>query len=653
MESSGILKSSNIFSLLIILLIIVYTVIFSIAGYYQYISFSYRDMDLAAISQAFWNGVHGRFYTASHVGESALFNNHKWLIALPLLPLYVLFPSPVTLLVFQAAALGFGAWGVYLLARHLLNPGWGLLFSFCYLIYPALNFITLYEFHPITFITPLLLFTYYFYIRRKWGIYVLFLLLSLACREDAALPVFGLGVYALIHGMTEGGAPSRDRWKWGLSALLLSAAWFTLCIKIFPFLVAAFFPEADRSNLIPVYFGWLGRSPGVIVRTLIARPGYSLKGILTGPKLLYLFHLLVPFGFLSLFSPSACVMVVFGALEGLLSSRPEHFSIRCQYTALVIPFVLISAMGGIRNLLRWKWFKSRPEYLMIFLLAVSPLSAKMFGPLFRFPDLLRQWRVTEEDLIRRELVRMVPPSAPVLSTFQLASHLSSRPKLFYSFQFCGGWRSPSLKWINVPLVQKSALWMLIDFNDPLTFHYFYGPESDRHLRAFLEENWRLEETVNSLALFRKGASPEIGLIGKAALSEIGNPLSEPVKSVPGLVLRGYSLRPGNRLDFRVVETAVFLQCDGAVKDNYLLGVSFRKQGGGGCSFGQYLFGPFRIFPSSRWEKGDFIGQRCVILVPTEAPAGMYDVALSLVRPLGRDEFAGEVIHTARDALTLP
>jgi len=629
---------------------VVYAIIFSFAGYCQYTSFSYQDMDLAAINQVFWNGMHSRFITAIHVGESALLNNHKWFIAAALLPIYALFPGPLLLLYIQAIALSAGVWAVYLLARENLKPALGLLFSFCYLIYPSLNYITLYEFHPVAFAVPLLLFTFYFYQRRKWTGYLIFLLLSLSCREDVTLPVFGMGIYFLLRGIKERGTPPFLRWRWGVSALVLSLFWFLLCTRLIPTLTAQFNPEADQTDLMPIFFGWLGDTPLEMARTAITHPGYLLGGVLTRPKLLYLFQLLLPLGLLSLLSPASCVMVVLPALEGLLSSRPQHFSIQYQYTALIIPFVFISAIRGTRNLLRWKWLKFKPDYLVIFLLLISPLSAKIIGPLFRLPSRFRQWRVNEEDSVREEMVRMVPDQAPVLATFGLASHLSSRPQLFYSFQICGGWRTGYR--VDLPLVQRSAKFALIDFNGSLTFYYFYGPGGDSYVRGFLEEGWQLEETVNALALFRKGDYSKLGLVGKTDLSGIEMPLDQPIIDLPELRLRGYNIRHNLRLGRRMVETVVYLECDKKVTRDYLLTARFRQHGGQGFAFGQSFFAPYRILPTSQWDPGEIIKQQCAIMIPREAPAGTYDMILSLLESVGQGEFKGEVIYTKNKALII-
>jgi len=651
-ESSEILDSRSTFPILVILLIVVYAVVFSIAGYCQYRSFSYQDMDLATINQAFWNGIHGKLLTASRVGESALFNDHKWFIALPLLPLYALAPGPLSLIFLQTASLSIGAWGVYLLAGRKLTPRLSLLFSFCYLINPSVNYINLYEFHPITFAVPLLLFTFYFYEARRWGWYLVFLVLSLSCREDVSLPVFGLGVYAMIQGLYDRNAPFLVRWKWSLSAMILSIAWFTLCAEGVPTLMVNLHPDAESTSLIPVYFSWLGRDPGEIISIVFTRPVYFLRGIFTFPKMFYLFQLLAPLGFLSLLSPVACIMIVFGALDGLLSTRVQHFSIQYQYTALVIPFVFIAAIQGAEKLLRGIRAKVRTDYLIIFLLVAAPLSAKILGPLFSLPGLLRACRITEEDRAREKLVTMVPPGAPVLATFELASHLSNRSYLFYSFEFCGGWRAPSLKWGNLPLVQRTALWSLIDFNDPLTFSYFYGPDGDRHLRNFLEEGWRLEETINSLALYRKTGELGPALIGPADMLEIKIPLAQTVVKLPGLTLRGLTVKRGSRMGCRVVETDIYSQLEDAITDNYLFTARFFQPAGDGFSFQQSFFGPYRILPTSRWKPGVIMVQRCAILIPREAPPGSYDLALSLAKKSDSENFLGEIIHIEEGALIL-
>ena len=258
--------------------------------------------------------------------------------------------------------------------------------------------------------------------------------------------------------------------------------------------------------------------------------------------------------------------------------------------------------------------------------------------------------VTEEDGVRAEMVRMVPDQAPVLATFGLASHLSVRPQLFYSFQICGGWRTGYR--VDLPLVQRSAKFALIDFNDPLTFYYFYGPEGDRYLREFLEDGWQLEETINSLALFRKGDSTELDLVEKVDLSGISIPLNQSIIDLPEIKLRGYNIRHSSRLGQQVVETMIYMECDRKVNQDYLLTARFRQHGGQRFSFEQSFFAPFRILPTSKWEPGEIIRQQCAIIIPLEAPAGTYNMTLSLLESAGQGEFEGEIIYIKNKSIII-
>jgi uncharacterized membrane protein len=65
-------------------LLVIYIGLFFFIAALKYASFSFHDMDLAAINQTFWNSLHGRFISHGY-GEAALLSGHKWFIIFPLL----------------------------------------------------------------------------------------------------------------------------------------------------------------------------------------------------------------------------------------------------------------------------------------------------------------------------------------------------------------------------------------------------------------------------------------------------------------------------------------------------------------------------------------------------------------------------------------
>ncbi len=104
---------------------------------HRYFSF-YASYDQGIFNQVFWNGAQGRFFQSSlssalstnvvHQGEFPSVSYHRlgqhFTPALLLwLPLYALFPSPVTLSVLQVTLITAAGLVLYLLARqHLETP---------------------------------------------------------------------------------------------------------------------------------------------------------------------------------------------------------------------------------------------------------------------------------------------------------------------------------------------------------------------------------------------------------------------------------------------------------------------------------------------------------------------------------------------------
>ncbi|MDP8248636.1 MAG: DUF2079 domain-containing protein [Candidatus Tritonobacter lacicola] len=645
------MNRDHIFCLLLVIFIVAFTILFSAVAYVKYQSFSFHDIDLALLNQATWNTARGNLVSHSP-GEATIFNGgHVFLVLFIIVPLYAFFSSPMTLLFLQSMALALGAWPVYLMARDLLKPSGGLIFAFCYLIYPALNYVSLFEFHPVAFSTPLLLFMFLFYIRRKWGLFLLFMVLSLSCREDVAIPVIAVGIFCLIQACCKPRGLRAVQLKWGLVPLLSGIIWFIVCIKfIQPRFSLPQIMTATGGSVMLGFYSWLGNSPGEICHTLVFHPGKVLRGVLIAPKLVYFKDLFLPLAFVSIFSPSGLLMALISLSEGLLSQRFTHYSIRYQYTSIITPFVFISAVYGVRNILRWKPMEGKEKYIFAVILLFSILSAMTLGPLLKLPEGLKLWRVTYEDKIRARLVDGIPPRAPVIATFEFTPKLSMRPRLFYFYHVYAVSRHPDFG-VNVSAAQEASRYALIDFNDPLTFYDFYTPGGDRDVYAFLSGGgWELVETINSMALFKKGREAELGLIGKGDSGKIEHPLN--VTLLPQLKLSGYSLIPAEVLGAKVVEMAVYFRCLDRIPADFLPGARFTSRKDPAFSFKQEFFAPYRIYPSSRWRPGETVKQKCNILIPEGAPSGAYDLTLALLAQKGTG-FEGSVIYRAAGALFLP
>ena len=87
-----------------------------------------------------------------------------------------------------------------------------------YLLYPALEWINWWHFHPDALIITPLMAAWLFATRRRWRPFAAAVVLALLCKEDAALAVLALGAVLALRGERRIGAATA----------LAGAAWFVL-----------------------------------------------------------------------------------------------------------------------------------------------------------------------------------------------------------------------------------------------------------------------------------------------------------------------------------------------------------------------------------------------------------------------------------------
>jgi len=137
-----------------------YTAGFASLSVLRHRAYTTGRYDLGNMVQTVWNTAHGHFLqmtSGDGVQISRLAAHFDPILAV-FAPLWWIWPSPEMLLVVQAAAVSLGALPVFWLARkHLYSELAGLGFAHVYLLYPATEWLTLNEFHPVALACPFLL----------------------------------------------------------------------------------------------------------------------------------------------------------------------------------------------------------------------------------------------------------------------------------------------------------------------------------------------------------------------------------------------------------------------------------------------------------------------------------------------------------------
>ena len=607
-----------------------YVTFFTFISFLKYASYSYTDVDLTVVIQYFHAITKFNFIPVSYGNFSIFTGGHLPLFLILIVPAYALFPHPFTLLFLQSLFLGLGVFGVYLIARELLNPKFALYFAFAYLIFPALNYVNLFEAHFIVFSVPLLFFMFYFFLKRNFQIFLLFMFLSLLCQEDVSLVVIGVGLYALFSRIKDKSITLR----WVIAPIVSGLGWFISVILIAAFMQKITAPQKEIATITEAmsrgylgFYAWLGSSPIEILKTLFSRPFYVISHIFVEHKIRYLFQLFAPLFFLPFLSPQGLIIIFSGMSESLLSIAPPHSDIHFQYPSLIIPFIFISAILGLRNLLKVKFLQEKSRVILIMLMCVSLLSAFSIGPFTRLHyeiSRMRGIKNSDNTQIRDFFVKQVPGGVPVIATFAFATHLTGRDFLcpFYTFVY-----SSLLKFI--PQVKERYTHALVDFDDQLTFYSnFNDTPWGLKSRCFIfQEGWGLVETVDSLALFQKGYKSDYKLIETAGVIKPEDKAKFDSNLDIALLESKYAVRMIE--NFPVLDlTAVFAKLKPS-GNNYLpvLEIVNKK----GEVLKKPLIAPFRIYSFGEWAPDEVVKIRSNIFLPEQFRGSDLNVRISLVR----------------------
>ncbi|MEW6104646.1 MAG: DUF2079 domain-containing protein, partial [bacterium] len=330
--------------LILFFLTSIYIAVYSYLSIIQYNGFFTGHWDLAGFDQAMWNTINGKILDTTMYGHNFL-GEHFSPMLLILVPFYYLWQDPRMLLFLQSLFLGLGAIPIFLIARDKLKHNLlSLSFSFAYLLHPFLSRINLTEFHEICLAPFFLLFTFYFLQRRIWVLYFIFLFFSLMVKEDVSLIITALGIYIFF----------KQNKKIGIITFIIGIFWAYFSVSVLiPYIRKA--TETGAGETAYGYFGRLnlGESPSEILKNLILKPQNTLKMLFSpfNEKLATIILLVLPCGFLSILSP----VLLIASLEIILhfmAPWDRQYLLLFHYSAPILPFVIISAIYGIFEIIK-------------------------------------------------------------------------------------------------------------------------------------------------------------------------------------------------------------------------------------------------------------------------------------------------------------
>jgi uncharacterized membrane protein len=461
--------------------ICLYIIVFSVAASYKYETYQ-TGYDQIYFEQALWNTSEGRFMEQSDFAYSTSAFAVDWMPILTLfVPLYWLLPSPHTLFFIETVILALGALPVFWLARDKLkNRPVALAFAAAYLLNPTLEYFNLLPFNLRAPGLVCLLYAFYFFERKATWRFALFALLAIATRTEVSLVIAMFGLYGLLNRR-------RIPLKLWLPPLVLAPTYF---VVIFSFILPAFITPgtmivppatqpvqisaeqreyiANTDTIISTTYGDLGKNLPDVLKNTITNPLKTAERVFTVKKMLYLGAMLLPFAFLSLFSPSVLLFALPIVAINLLSIRATQYDYQSHYSALLLFPLITGAIYGSANLLRWlqKWQPTRDRrlgfgrlawplaslttILLVLGLCVVAVQVIQRNPL---PGILRNAEKNAMVNPTNALVNRVPVEASISSTSFLGPHLMPRR---YSYFFPLALYNPPLAAVQYILVDTNA-----------------------------------------------------------------------------------------------------------------------------------------------------------------------------------------------------
>ncbi|HEY6287466.1 MAG TPA: DUF2079 domain-containing protein [Ktedonobacteraceae bacterium] len=473
--------------------------------------------DMGNMDQAVWSIIHGQIlhqticnvvsdtncYSAAGFSRFAI---HFEPMLFPVSLLYVIWSSPKTLLVLQTLIVASGAFPAFWLARlRLRNELAAVAIALVYLLYPAQQQATIFEFHAVTFTASLLLFTLYFmYTRRTVWLFV-FAILSMACKEEIPLVIASFGLWSIIF---------QQRWRTGLGLVLLSIGWVGVALWAY----RHFSPTGHP--LLASRYAYLGNGPVEIIRNILLHPKSLIsQHVLEQYHRKYLSILLAPVGYLPLLAPWILVLAVPSIAINLFSSDPNQYLGVFHYSAEIVPILIFATIEAIvviiwafqlfvnrirerneheqnqpgeqslastRSLAHWL----RPVMLIILIGFVLfnvvredyPYGSLPFSRGFTWPQ------VTAHAALAQRFVDMIPASASVSAQSSLVPHLSERNSIYL-----------------FPYQDNQAQYIFLDITS-VTYPYGINPYTTEVKKILLSGNYAVVAAQDGYLLLKKGLS---------------------------------------------------------------------------------------------------------------------------------------------------
>ncbi|MFZ5802771.1 MAG: DUF2079 domain-containing protein [Candidatus Omnitrophota bacterium] len=382
----------------------VYGISHSITGFLRHAAFETRAFDLGIFAQAVWNTLRGDLLYSSLKGGICLLGDHFAPILALIAPFYRIWPDPRMLILLQAFSGALCILCVAAVARSVLKErSWILLFAVLYFIFYPARAALHEDFHPEVLVEPFLFLAFLALETGQISGFLACLLMIVTAKENMFGIAFMFGVYAFFF--------KKEHKLGGLLMLGSLGAFWAVIQFVIPFFSHQ--PYFYTGN----YQAMLAGQGSALFARLSALDSWE-----------YVLRVLLPFLYLPLMHLPTFLLALPVLLQNILSQNEAMRSFNYHYLSGLTPFLFISCMCGIREILRrFPVMTLAKQGIALALLLVGLLTSGA-------PEYYFLWRSSQnadpQGKTIRAQMRAISRDARVFSHNNLIPHMIHRKHIF-------------------------------------------------------------------------------------------------------------------------------------------------------------------------------------------------------------------------------
>ena len=427
----------------LLLAAIFFTVTLALAAH-RYYNF-YATYDHGLFNQLFWNSIHGNFFESSlsssisndsfvdgklpyinykHLGQHFVINFLLWM------PLYALFPYPITLTILQVSLITASGLVLFFLARQYISPPLAVLITASFYFSNPIIGPTVDNFYELSQL-PLCLFGVFLALEKRcWWLFWLLVALTLGIREETGITIFGLGIYLIF---------SRRYPRIGIALCLLSFTYVTVVTNV---IMPLFSDDNSRLYLAPYFKKFVNKeNPSTLelLWAIISQPQIIIQAVLThfDRRIRYLLGQWLSLAFVPVISRYSWLLAGPYLLILLVQDNRDALSINTRYTLAVAPALFYGAiLWWSQNSEKFKPFFRR---FWIGCIAVSLIFTITSNPhrslYFIMPYSVKPWVYAsisdrwQHAAHLQAVMKLVPRDASLATSAYIVPHLSGRREI--------------------------------------------------------------------------------------------------------------------------------------------------------------------------------------------------------------------------------